>query len=127
MLVVSRLMRVISSMLAVLILGSFPLALRIWSEVDPHFSSRGPILGPLAILFALTGTIAAFIAIALAAKRRPVSVGFSVYALLHGAGCLYLTWRSGYGPSMSDLLAGTSICVGLRALMMIRKKHGHVA
>src|SRR5437016_9806978 len=114
-------MRVISSIVAVLILGSFPLALRIWRDVDPHFSSRDQIVGPLAILFALTGAIAAFIAISLAAKRRPASVGFSVYALLHGAGCLYLTWRSGYRPSVFDFLAGISICVGPRALMMMRK------
>lgn len=116
-------MRVISSIVAVIILGSFPLALRIWREVDPNFSSRDQIVGPLAILFALTGVIAAFFAITLAAKRRPVSVGFSVYAMLHGTGILYLAWRGGYSPSLFDVLAGISICVGLRAIMMMRKKH----
>jgi hypothetical protein len=120
-------MRFISSIVAVIVLGSFPLALRIWKEVDPQFSSRDQIVGPLAILFALTGVMAAFAAIALAAKRRPVSMGFSVYAVLHGAGCLYLTWRWGYRPSLFDVAAGVSICAALRAFMMMRKKHDHPA
>jgi hypothetical protein len=116
-------MRVISSIVAVLVLASFPLALRIWREVDPHFSSRDQIVGPLAILFALTGLVAAVIAIVLAAKRRPVSAGFSVYAILHGAACLYLTWSWDNGPGVFDVLAGISICIGLRAVAMMRKKH----
>jgi hypothetical protein len=114
------------SIIAIIILASFPLAFFIWMGVDRHFSGRDRIVAPLVILFALSGAIASFFALALAAKRRPVSVGFSVYAMLHGAGCLYFAWKWGYSPSVFDVLAGVSICVGLRAHLM-RKKHDHAA
>ena len=120
-------MRVMSSIVAVLLLASFPLALRIWREIDPHFSGRDHIVGPLAVLFALTGVVAAVIAIVLAAKEHPVAAGFSVYGILHGAGWLYLTWRWGYTPGLFDVLAAVSICIGLRAVMMMRKRHDKAA
>lgn len=118
--VVRRRMRIISSIVAVVILASLFLAFQIWREVDPHFGSRDQIVVPIAFTLYLTGGIAALAAIAFARKRRPVAVGFAVYAMLHGSGWLFFMWRGrgSHMPDPFDVAAGISICVGLRALMM---------
>lgn len=123
-------MRILSSIVATIVLASLLLAFQIWREVDPHFNSRDQMVGTLAIVFVLTGVITAFTAIVLALKRRPVAVGFGVYAMLHGSGWLYCTWRwntLGGRPGLFDILACLAICAGLRAVMMLRKCHHNAA
>jgi membrane protein CcdC involved in cytochrome C biogenesis len=120
-------MRVISSIIAAIILASLLLAFRIWTEVDPHFGSRDQIVVPLLYLFASTGAISAVVALILASRCRLIALGFGVYSILHGAVCIYQSWRWGYQPGVFDFVSGVSICAGLRAVMMMRKKHDHAA
>src|SRR5215203_4529653 len=120
-------MRVMSSIIAVVVFASLPLAFLLWQKFDPHFSGRDGIVTPLVLIWASTGAIAASVAIALTTKRRPIAVGFGVYAILHGITCLYFTWRGGFTPGFLDIVVGLSICVGLRAVMKMTRKHENAA
>lgn len=116
-------MRVGSSIVAVTVFGCVCVALLLWRDLDPHFNRRDQIVRPLLLVFGLTGPIAALVAIALAIARRPIAVGFGVYSILHGTVFLYFQWLGGFTPGLIDIVAGLSICIGLRAVMMLTKKH----
>jgi hypothetical protein len=119
-------MRIISSIVAVVVLvGLFP-AIQIWKAVDPQFYDRREILQTLMTVFIFSGAIAAFLAIILASDRKPIAMGFGVYAMLHGSWFLHLTWGAGDRPGWYHILAGLAICVGLRAVMMLCKRHEQV-
>jgi hypothetical protein len=115
-------MRVASSIVAVIVFASLCLALLLWQKFDSRFDGRDHIVRPLLLVFVLTGPIAALVAIALATTRRPVAVGFGVYSILHGSIFIYFQWRGGFTPGLLDVVAALSICIGLRAVMMLTKK-----
>jgi len=119
-------MRVMSSIVALVAFLGMWVAPLVWRDLAPPSHSRDEVAETLSYVFAVSGAIAAFLAIILASDRKAIAVGFAVYAMLHGSIFLYFSWRMSVSAGPLPILAGLAICVGLRAVMMLRKKCDNV-
>src|SRR5262249_19671853 len=66
------------------------------------------------------GIASAIIAFLLALSRTEVAIGFGVFAIIHGLGQPFLMWPNIDFNTL--LMPAISIVIGLRALMIMRKK-----
>lgn len=107
---------------AVVALAAAPSTLFLWMALDPQFKSRDWLYNPLALLWLASGSVAGVIGVLKARKMRPVTWGVAIYSLLHGCILLAFMVMVGGRPGILDLTPAVSVCLGMRAIMMMRGK-----
>ena len=75
------------------------------------------------ILFVVAGIVSSVLALVLAFFRREVAVGFGAFGILHGLTLPFLFWpATPQSPGLALIVPALAVCIGLRAVMMTRKR-----